>query len=104
MSIDNIKTSLEKLRSTLESSGTVDSELKGLLQSLDTDIQELLKSSEATTATTTTTTSTASAPASDIRSALIERAQGISARLAVRHPHLQPVLREIADTLTNMGI
>ena len=101
MSIDNIKTSLEKLRSTLESSGTVDSELKGLLQSLDTDIQELLKSSEATT---TTSTSTASEPASDIRSALIERAQGISARLAVRHPHLQPVLREIADTLTNMGI
>ncbi|WP_246542146.1 DUF4404 family protein [Collimonas antrihumi] len=102
MSIDNIKTSLEKLRSTLESSGTVDSELKGLLQSLDTDIQELLKSSEATT--TTATTTSASAPASDIRSALIERAQGISARLAVRHPHLQPVLREIADTLTNMGI
>ncbi|SDX83770.1 protein of unknown function [Collimonas sp. OK242] len=98
MSIDNIKTSLEKLRSTLESSGTVDSELKGLLQSLDADIQELLKSTEAATSTT------ASAPASDLRSALIERAQGISARLAVRHPHLQPVLREIADTLTNMGI
>ncbi|SFH74964.1 protein of unknown function [Collimonas sp. OK307] len=101
MSIDNIKTSLEKLRSTLESSGTVDSELKGLLQSLDNDIQELLKSSEATT---TTSTTSASEPASDIRSALIERAQGISARLAIRHPHLQPVLREIADTLTNMGI
>lgn len=100
MSIDNIKTSLEKLRSTLESSGTVDGELKGLLQSLDTDIQELLKSSE----TTTTSTTPASETASDIRSALIERAQGISARLAVRHPHLQPVLREIADTLTNMGI
>lgn len=98
MSIDNIKTSLEKLRSTLESSGTVDSELKGLLQSLDADIQELLKSTEAATSTT------ASAPAADLRSALIERAQGISARLAVRHPHLQPVLREIADTLTNMGI
>jgi ElaB/YqjD/DUF883 family membrane-anchored ribosome-binding protein len=94
MSIDNIKTSLEKLRSTLENSGTVDSELKNLLQSLDTDIQELLKSTGAT----------ATAPASDLRSALIERAQGISARLAVRHPHLQPVLREIADTLTNMGI
>lgn len=96
MSIDNIKTSLEKLRSTLENSGTVDSELKGLLQSLDADIQELLKSTEATTA--------ASEPASDLRSALIARAQGISARLAVRYPHLQPVLREIADTLTNMGI
>ncbi|HWW05479.1 DUF4404 family protein [Collimonas sp.] len=95
MSIDNIKTSLEKLRNTLESSGTVDPELKTLLQSLDTDIQDLLKSSEATTA---------AAPASDLRSALVERAQVISARLAVRHPHLQPVLREIADTLTNMGI
>ena len=44
MSIDNIKTSLEKLRSTLESNGAVDNELKTLLQTLDTDIQQLLKS------------------------------------------------------------
>jgi hypothetical protein len=34
----------------------------------------------------------------------VERAQSISARLAVNHPHLQPVLRQIADTLTDMGI
>ncbi|AMO97784.1 hypothetical protein CFter6_5214 [Collimonas fungivorans] len=95
MSIDNIKTSLDKLRSNLESNGTVDSELKTLLQSLDTDIQQLLKSSD---------TAAATAPAGDLRSELVERAQGISARLAVKHPHLEPVLREIADTLTNMGI
>jgi ElaB/YqjD/DUF883 family membrane-anchored ribosome-binding protein len=94
MSIDNIKTSLEKLRSTLENNSMVDSELKGLLQSLDNDIQELLDSSG----------TAAAAPASDLRSALVERAQGISARLAVNHPHLQPVLRQIADTLTDMGI
>lgn len=95
MSIDNIKTSLDKLRSNLESSGTVDSELKTLLQTLDTDIQQLLKSPD---------TAAAAAPAGDLRSELVERAQGISARLAVKHPHLEPVLREIADTLTNMGI
>jgi hypothetical protein len=95
MSIDNIKTSLEKLRSTLESNGAVDNELKTLLQTLDTDIQQLLKSPA---------TAPAETPASGIRSELVERAQGISARLAVKHPHLEPVLREIADTLTNMGI
>lgn len=95
MSIDNIKTSLEKLRSTLESNGAVDSELKTLLQTLDTDIQQLLKSAD---------TTPAAAPATGIRSELVTRAQGISARLAVKHPHLEPVLREIADTLTNMGI
>ncbi|PFH09598.1 uncharacterized protein DUF4404 [Collimonas sp. PA-H2] len=93
MSIDNIKTSLEKLRSALESNGAVDSELKTLLQTLDTDIQQLLKSADTTPA-----------PATGIRSELVKRAQGISARLAVKHPHLEPVLREIADTLTNMGI
>lgn len=95
MSIDNIKTSLEKLRSTLESNGAVDNELKTLLQTLDTDIQQLLTSSD---------TAPAETPASGIRYELVQRAQGISARLAVKHPHLEPVLREIADTLTNMGI
>ncbi|WP_395827580.1 DUF4404 family protein [Collimonas sp.] len=96
MTIDNIKASLQKLHATLESGGAVDSELKQLLQTLDTDIQDLLKKDAADAA--------AKVPQSDLRSELVQRAQGISARLAVRHPHLEPVLREIADTLTNMGI
>ncbi|AMP02286.1 hypothetical protein CAter282_4521 [Collimonas arenae] len=96
MTIDNIKASLQKLHTTLESNGTVDNELKELLQKLDIDIQDLLKKDAADIA--------AKAPEPDLRSELVERAQGISARLAVKHPHLEPVLREIADTLTNMGI
>ncbi|MFJ2988077.1 DUF4404 family protein [Collimonas sp. NPDC087041] len=96
MTIDNIKASLQKLHTTLESNGTVDNELKELLQKLDIDIQDLLKKDAADAAAKT--------PEPDLRSELVERAQGISARLAVKHPHLEPVLREIADTLTNMGI
>lgn len=96
MTIDNIKASLQKLHTMLESSDAVDSELKELLQTLDTHIQNLLKKYAADAAATV--------PEADLRSELVERAQGISARLAIGHPHLEPVLREIADTLRNMGI
>lgn len=101
MTIDNIKASLKKLHDLLKKGGAVDAELDELLQTLDTDIQQLLKKDDSDT----TAAPIAATPSqSDIRTELIERAQGISARLAVRHPHLEPVLREIADTLTNMGI
>ncbi len=96
MTIVNIKVSLQKLHTTLESSDAIDSELKELLQTLDTDIQNLLKKYAADAAATV--------PEAELRSELVERAQGISVRLAIGHPHLEPVLREIADTLTNMGI
>ena len=95
MTIDNLKESLQKLHATLESGAPVDPEIKALLQTLDSDIQKVLAKDAAATADTAD---------NDSSSDLVKQAQKISARLAVRHPHLEPVFREIADTLTNMGI
>ncbi|MDY7546002.1 DUF4404 family protein [Glaciimonas sp. CA11.2] len=95
MSLDNLKESLQKLHATLESGAPVDPETKALLQTLDADIQRILANN--TNATPDVSTEEAS-------SDLVNQAQKISARLAVRHPHLEPVFREIADMLTKMGI
>jgi len=95
MTVDNLKESLQNLLATLESGAPVDPEIKALLQTLDSDIQKILdKDASATT----------DIPDNDASSDLVKQAQKISARLAIRHPHLEPVFREIADTLTNMGI
>lgn len=95
MSIDNLKESLQKLHATLESGAPVDPEIKALLQTLDADIQKVLANhADATLAP----------PAEEASSDLVNQAQKISARLAVRHPHLEPVFRDIADMLTKMGI
>jgi ABC-type transporter Mla subunit MlaD len=88
MDTNNLKETLKSLRATLESTNTVDEEMKALLQDLDRDIRELLDKEEDDSGA----------------AGLIERAQAISARLAVKHPHFEPVLREVADTLTKMGI
>jgi len=95
MTIDNLKESLQKLHATLESGAPVDPEIKALLQTLDSDIQKILDKD---------TGNAADVLDKDTSSDLVQQAQKISARLAVRHPHLEPVFREIADTLTNMGI
>jgi hypothetical protein len=95
MTIDNLKESLQQLHATLDSGALVDPEIKALLQTLDSDIQKLLAKDASPTA---------DVPDNDSSSDLVKQAQKISARLAIRHPHLEPVFREIADTLTNMGI
>ena len=95
MSIDNLKESLQKLHATLESGAPVDPEIKALLQTLDADIQKVLANNADATLST---------PVEEASSDLVNQAQKISARLAVRHPHLEPVFRDIADMLTKMGI
>lgn len=97
MTTDSMKTLLEKLRVMLKNSGPIDAELKELLQKLDDDILQLLSQQPAGPIVGNTS-------GNAIGSELMTRAQKISAHLAVRHPHLEPVLREVADTLTNMGI
>jgi hypothetical protein len=89
MNSDDLKDTLKRLHANLESSGRVDSELKELLQVLDNEIH-LLLGKEAPDQVTT--------------AGLIERAQFISTRFATRHPHLEPLLRELVDILTGMGI
>lgn len=85
MSTEALKDKLKELHAALAASGTDpngDAELQQLLHQLDGDIRALLhKDNE-----------------------LATRAQTISARFAVQHPRLAPVLRELTDMLSAMGI
>lgn len=88
MPTDSLKDTLKKLHANLATTESVDGELKTLLQVLDDDIQALLKK-ESDQAES---------------SELVVTAQALSAQLAVKHPHLEPILRELSTTLARMGI
>jgi len=92
METENLKQSLKQLQARLEATADVDPELRALLQSLDGDIHQLLARDSA------------SAAAAPDGNRLLEQAQALGARFAVRHPHLEPALREVADALARMGI
>ncbi len=89
MTADNLKESLKQLHANLESAGQVDPELKQLLQVLENDIQQLLRKE--------------GQGAADA-SGLADRAQAISAKFAAEHPHVEPVLRDLGNILSSMGI
>ncbi len=91
----NLKASLKTLHSELASTpGPVDEELQDLLQQLDGDIRLLLeRRMEQENGGEDTTTY-----------GLAERTQEISAKFAVKHPTLEPALRELGRILGNMGI
>ena len=89
MTADNLKESLKQLHANLETAGSVDPELKQLLQLLERDIQQLL--------------SREAQGAADV-SGLADRAQAISAQFAAEHPHVEPVLRDLGNILASMGI
>ena len=87
----NLKASLKTLHANLASTNEVDDELKDLLHQLDTDIKSLLETRADDTTDTTTY-------------GLAERTQEITAKFAVRHPRLEPALRELGNILSSMGI
>lgn len=90
MSNEQLKAALKDLHRHLESAGaTVDDETKGLLQTLDSDIHQVLQREPAT---------------QEEPSGLAERAQELSARFAAQHPQLEGVLRQLGITLEGMGI
>jgi hypothetical protein len=89
MDTNSLKETLKTLHANLESTDNVDAELKELLRALDRDIHQLVDKEMH------------DAPAT---AGLIERAQAISAKLAIQHPHMEPALREVADMLARMGI
>ncbi|MYM93885.1 DUF4404 family protein [Duganella vulcania] len=89
----NLKASLSTLRNHLASAGPIDDELKQLLTQLDGDIKQLLERRAAEAAPDESTTY-----------GLAERTQEISAKFAVRHPQLEPALRELGNILSSMGI
>ena len=85
MSTDALKDKLKELHAALAEAGPDprgDAELQQLLHQLDGDIRALLhKDNE-----------------------LATRAQSISVRFAAQHPRLAPVLRELTDMLSALGI
>lgn len=89
MNLVTLKDALKRLHANLETSGEVDSELKDLLEVLDRDIHQLLGKE-----------------AQDLSDAagLSAQIRTISARFAARHPHIEPMLRELVDILTAMGV
>jgi hypothetical protein len=89
MEINDLKVTLNKLHKELESTGNVDEELKQLLQILDRDIDLLLKKDEHD-------------PLDAV--GLAERSQAISAKFAVEHPRIEPLLRQLGAILERIGI
>ncbi|MTV38616.1 DUF4404 family protein [Duganella radicis] len=88
----NLKASLKTLHARLAQAGPVDEELQELLLQLDSDIKALLERG------------TEAPPGETSTYGLAERSQELSAKFAVKHPQLEPALRELGTILSNMGI
>ena len=87
---DTLKAHLKTLHRHLEETAEVDDELEMLLRQLDGDIKHVLdKRSQDPDANTY---------------GLASRTQELTARFAIRHPHLEPALRELGNILASMGI
>jgi ABC-type transporter Mla subunit MlaD len=87
---DNLKAHLKTLHRHLADTGQVDDELEMLLRQLDGDIKHVLdKRADDADANTF---------------GLASRTQELTARFALRHPKLEPALRELNNILTSMGI
>lgn len=98
----NLKASLKTLHAELASApGPVDEELLDLLAQLDGDIKQLLERRVAQENAGTGGVDTAM---DTTTYGLAERTQEISAKFAVKHPTLEPALRELGRILGNMGI
>ena len=88
---DTLKAHLKTLHRNLNETGEVDEELQMLLRQLDGDINRLLerRAEENLDANTY---------------GLASRSQELTARFAVKHPTLEPALRQLGNILSNMGI
>jgi ABC-type transporter Mla subunit MlaD len=87
----NLKAHLKTLHRRLAETGEVDQELEMLLRQLDGDIKQVLERHADTELDANTY-------------GLSSRAQELTARFAVKHPHLEPALRELGNILASMGI
>lgn len=85
----NIQARLAELHRELEKAGSVDPQLRKLLEQLDADIDRLLGPEESE---------------DDLQQSVEEQIDAIAAGFAARHPTLDAVLREIAAALGRMGI
>ncbi len=90
MAKQNVRRLLEELHASLSKTENPDAELRALLKQLEDDIHQLLINNPENTAS----------PAS----MLTEQLRALGTRFANDHPQLDPILRELADTLGKMGI
>lgn len=89
-----LKTHLQTLHQNLAAAGgDVDDETQDLLRQLDTDIKQVLARRAADEADSTTDAY-----------GLTTRTQELTAQFAVKHPRLEPLLRQLGNMLSNMGI
>jgi ABC-type transporter Mla subunit MlaD len=88
---DALKAQLKAIHRKLQETGEVDDELEMLLRQLDGDIKRVLDRDAAAELDANTY-------------GLATRTQEITARFAVRHPHLEPTLQELGRILATMGI
>ncbi len=86
MTPDPLRQKLSALHAELQSANRLDPELRALLDTLDRDIQVLLGQSPS--------------EAANLAEALRKQA----AKFAAQHPTLEGSLRDIAETLSRMGI
>ncbi|MDE1978479.1 MAG: DUF4404 family protein [Betaproteobacteria bacterium] len=91
MSDTQIRDTLQRLHTVLQSQPAIDPELKSLLQTLDRDIQAALERKP-----------TESAPAQN--DDLAEQAQTLATRFAAEHPNVDLVLRELRSLLLGLGL
>lgn len=96
MATEHLKQALTELHAALASGQPLDPELVTLLKVLDTDIKARLLHDDAGMPN--------AGDKSEESSGLTIRAQEISAKFAAEHPHLEPVLRELSNTLNRIGI
>jgi hypothetical protein len=90
MTTDEIKTTLRQLHLELEQGNPRDPEVSELLRTLETDIHSLLAKPVA-----------AAAPAAP---AVTNRLDNMALQLEVDHPTLAPVLRQVSEALSRIGI
>jgi hypothetical protein len=89
-----LKTHLHTLHQDLAAAGgDVDDETQDLLRQLDTDIKQVLERRAAD-----------AADADTDAYGLSSRAQELTAQFAVKHPRLEPALRQLGNMLASMGI
>lgn len=92
MSDTQIRDTLQRLHTVLQSQPQLDPELKTLLQTLDQDIQAALEHKPSDTAPAAATAD------------LAEQAQTLATRFAAEHPNIDLALRELRSLLLGVGL
>ena len=90
MSMQELKDRLKELHANLAGQAHVDAELKGLLLTVDADIQSILERAQRVPG--------------DADENVGMRVRQLGALFAAKHPHLEPIVRDLADILGRMGI